>query len=58
MGASRFYPRARVLTVSRHWASGIAMSPLLREVREIAQSLGLTAKDLAAGSSLVDRLNL
>ena len=27
-------------------------------VREIAQSLGLTAKDLAAGSSLVDRLNL
>lgn len=27
-------------------------------VREIAQSLGLTAKDLAAGSSLVDRLGL
>ena len=26
-------------------------------VREIAQSLGLTAKDLAAGSRLVDRLN-
>ncbi len=25
--------------------------------REIAQSLGLTAEDLAAGSSLVDRLN-
>jgi len=25
-------------------------------VREIARSLGLTAKDLAAGSSLVDRL--
>jgi hypothetical protein len=27
-------------------------------VREIAQSLGLTAKDLAAGSLLVDRLGL
>ena len=27
-------------------------------VREIAESLGLTAKDLAAGSSLVDRLGL
>jgi hypothetical protein len=27
-------------------------------VREIARSLGLTAKDLAAGSSLVDRLGL
>jgi hypothetical protein len=27
-------------------------------VREIAQSLRLTAKDLAAGSRLVDRLNL
>jgi hypothetical protein len=27
-------------------------------VREIAQSLGLTAKDLAAGRSLVDTLNL
>ena len=27
-------------------------------VREIAQSLGLTAKDLAAGRSLVDSLNL
>jgi hypothetical protein len=27
-------------------------------VREIAHSLGLTAKDLAAGSALVDRLGL